>query len=471
MEIKKVGDPVLLKPCRPVRRLNRQIRDLLDRMAQTMYQAPGIGLAAPQVGVDRRIIVVDIGDGLIELINPEIIKSQGSADGWEGCLSNPGWYGLVPRSQRITVRGRDRRGNETWIDGEGMLARVLQHEIDHLDGIMFMDRATETVTEEELDRRERARKLKVVAMGTPEFAVATLDMLATRHDLALVITQPDRPVGRRRELKSPAVKQWADERGIPVVQPVRPGEPEIVERVREISPDAIVTAAYGRIVPPALLRIPRIGAFNVHASLLPRHRGAAPIARAIMEGDAQTGVTVMWMDEGMDTGDIALQHGEQILPDDTAGTLEIRLTTSNARALEGALALASEGRCPRTPQDGARATYARPLSRADERIDWTKTAVDIDRQVRALSPAPGAFTTTPTGPIKIWAGRWVSGSGQPGCVEVRDGHLTVACGEGLYRVEQLQPAGARRMSAAQYCHGHPDLDGSNWGQPGEGDAL
>mgnify|MGYP001359433818 CR=1 FL=1 len=386
--VKGADEPVLRTPAQPVARVTREIRQLLDRMAATMYAADGIGLAAPQVGVSKRIIVVDVGDGLIELINPEIVRRGEEVEAaYEGCLSLPRLLAEVERPTSVQVTGLDRRGRRIWIEGDGLLARCLQHEIDHLDGVLITDRARKVV---ELPPES---DLRVVFMGTPAFAVPSLEELLQRQVRVVgVITQPDRPQGRGLEPAAPPVKAVAAEYGIPVLQPERLDE-AVVEQLRAWRPDLLVVVAYGKILPAAVLQVPRLGAINVHASLLPRHRGAAPIQWAILAGDAVTGVTTMWMDEGLDTGDIILQRSIPLDDQVTAGQLHDRLARLGAQLLGETLRLVAEGKAPRRPQDPAQATMAPKLSRDDEWIDWSRDATVVARQIRALDPRPGARTT------------------------------------------------------------------------------
>ena len=380
-------EPVLRTPAQPVTRITREIRRLLDRMAATMYAADGIGLAAPQVGVSKRIIVCDVGDGLIELINPEIVRrGEDTETAYEGCLSLPRVLAEVERPASVQVTGLDRHGRRVWIEGEGLLARCLQHEIDHLDGVLITDRARKVV------QLPPESELRVVFMGTPGFAVPSLEELLRRYVKVVgVVTQPDRPQGRGLAPAAPPVKRLAEEHGLPVLQPERLDE-AVVEQLAAWRPDLLVVVAYGKILPPAVLAVPRLGAINVHASLLPRHRGAAPIQHAILAGDAVTGVTTMWMDQGLDTGDIILQRELPLDEEVTAGQLHDRLARLGAELLGETLRLVAEGRAPRRPQDPAAATLAPKLSPDDEWVDWDRPAVEVARRIRALDPRPGART-------------------------------------------------------------------------------
>lgn len=454
LEIRRYGDPVLRERAAEVKRINRSIKELLDGMAEAMYAARGVGLAAPQVGVSRRIVVVDVGDGLVELINPEIVHSSGEATAFEGCLSVPGFIGEVTRAAEVRVTGLDRNGRRIWVEGEGLLARALQHELDHLDGVLFLDRATR------VREVKPETELEIIFCGTPGFAVPVLDALLDRGcRIAAVITQPDRPVGRGRRVKFSPVKARALEEGLEVWQPERLSDPGIIRQIRELEPDVLVTAAYGRIVPREVLAIPTRGCINVHASLLPKYRGAAPIQWALMQGETVTGITTFFMDEGMDTGDIILQAETAVGPEDTAGTLQDRLAELGARVLLRTLRLVAAGEAPRRPQDHGAATYAPRLTRELERIDWSRPAGRLADLFRALDPHPGAYTDWRGRRLKIFKGSPAPVSGEttvPGQVLAADpgaGDLVVATGEGALALYEVQPENARRMTVAEFLRG------------------
>jgi methionyl-tRNA formyltransferase len=270
-------------------------------------------------------------------------------------------------------------------------------------------------------------------MGTAELACPCLEAVAGQT--ALVITQPDRPKGRSLQLAPPPVKVTAGKLGLPVSQPVKIRN--TVEEIRSTKPDVIVVVAYGQILPKSILEIPPRGCINVHASLLPRWRGASPIQHAILHGDRETGVTTMFINEKMDAGDIILQRAEPIRSDDTAGTLHDRLATLGAQLLVETLA----GDFPRRPQDESQATYARKLTKEDGRIDWTKPAVQIERQIRAMNPWPGAFAYLGDLMVKLWK------------AEVLNNEL---------RLLEVQPANGRRMSFEAFQRGHPEALVQAW---------
>ncbi|MCL6449822.1 MAG: methionyl-tRNA formyltransferase [Acetobacteraceae bacterium] len=506
LEIRKGGDPVLRRRCRPVRRISARVRQHLADMAETLYAARGVGLAASQVGLDERLVVLDVGEGLHKLINPEVVRTQGSSLGWEACLSFPGILGQVERAEQVWVRALDERGRLAWLEGSGILARALQHEIDHLDGVLFLDRARAVMTEEEYRALEEAAAraegdeaagaggvpagapagggggppapgLGLAFMGTPEFALPSLEAISgSAHRVLAVVTQPDRPRGRKGVPSPPPVKEWAQARGIRVLQPEDLEDAGFLGELRSLQPDVGVVVAYGRILPAAVLSLPRLGCINLHASLLPRYRGAAPIQWALINGERETGVTVAHLVRELDAGDIILQEPVAISPDDTAGSLGARLAKRGAELLVEALDLLAQGRAPRRPQDGSLASLAPSLGRSREEIRWDWPAARIDGLVRALAPSPGAFTTLGDRVLKVWKGRPLPGDGaEPGCGGPAPGTVTgvgpeglvVAAGGGRYLVEELQLEGKRRMAAAEFLRGSPLRPGTVLGRSGE----
>lgn len=452
---------VLRRRAEPVGRVTRSIAALIDDMLATMYDAQGVGLAAPQIGVSRRVIVVDIGDGPLALVNPEVVRRSAETEtAFEGCLSIPDLIGEVPRAQSIYVTGLDRRGRKVWVEAEGYLARAIQHEIDHLDGILFLDRAERVV---EIPREKR---LKIVYMGTPDFSVPVLErLLDDGFKVRAVVTRPDRPAGRGQRLRPSPVKELAAACDLEVLQPERADDPAFLARLEALAPDVIVTCAFGMILPRQVLDQARVAALNVHASLLPRHRGAAPIQHALLAGDAETGITVFYMDEGMDTGDILYQRALAIEPGDTFGTLHDRLSRLAAEALPEALRLLVSDDPPRIPQDERRATYAPRLRPEDERVRWDQPAPRVAAQIRALDPVPGAVTTWRGQRLKLFAAAVVEDPGvpagtgpgaEPGTVLAADPErgLVVATAGGAVAVAEVQAAGRRRMTVAEFLNGH-----------------
>ena len=276
--------------------------------------------------------------------------------------------------------------------------------------------------------------------------------MAAGHDIPLVLTQPDRPAGRGMRLASSAVAQAAERRGIPTLKPASLRQGDAARKLREANPDALVVAAYGLILPADVLEIPRHGCLNIHASLLPRWRGAAPIQRALLAGDTHTGVSIMRMDAGLDTGPVLLDKQITIGARDTAETLTQALSMLGAQAIVVALERL-EALAPRV-QDASLATYAPKIGKPEARIDWSRSSAAVDRLVRAFNPAPGAETTLEAQALKIWEAEPAPGSGAPGEVlECDAGRLVVACGEGALRVLQLQRPGGKRMPARDFLSG------------------
>ena len=305
--------------------------------------------------------------------------------------------------------------------------------------------------------------MRVIFAGTPLFAARALEaILVAGHAVPLVLTQPDRAAGRGQHLTPGPVKRLAVERDVPVYQPERLKSPEQQAPVFAVPADVMVVAAYGLILPQAVLDHPRHGCLNIHASLLPRWRGAAPIQRAILAGDGETGICVMQMDAGLDTGPVVSRHAVPIGPEDTAGVLHDRLADAGARAIVEALAaLARDGRLAANPQAAEGMTYAPKLGRDEAKIDWTADAATVARQVRAFNPVPGAFTQLGGAVLKIWRARVqpaAAGHPEPGRIAVRDGMLVAGCGRGeAIALDEVQPAGGRRMPGMLYVNGHPDI--------------
>jgi methionyl-tRNA formyltransferase len=295
--------------------------------------------------------------------------------------------------------------------------------------------------------------VKLVFAGTPEFAAAALRALhEAGHDIPLVLTQPDRPAGRGLKALPSTVKRVAQELGFAVQQPQTLKDENVIAALRELAPEALIVAAYGLILPPAVLKTPARGCLNIHASLLPRWRGAAPIQRALLAGDRETGISIMQMDPGLDTGPVLLQESIPIGPEDTAQTLHDRLAALGARLIVQTLEAPGEPQ----PQDDSKATYAPKIGRDEARLDWSETAASIERKVRAFNPAPGAWTTYRGAPLKIW--RAAGGEGvraEPGTVcSTSGGAITVAAGGGTsLKVLELQRAGAKRLAASAFVAG------------------
>jgi methionyl-tRNA formyltransferase len=289
--------------------------------------------------------------------------------------------------------------------------------------------------------------LDIVFMGTPDFAVPSLEALVDRHNVEAVVTNPDRRKGRGRRKVAPPVKQVSEEAGLRVLQPDKVNVASFVEEIREMEPDVIVVVAYGHILRERLLTLPPMGCVNVHASLLPAYRGAAPIQWAIMKGERRTGVTIMQMDRGMDTGPILAQRDEPIRPDDTAASLSERLARLGASTLVEALEGLEQGVVQPKPQP-PEGTKAPMLKKSDGRVDWNRPAGEVKDLVRGTDPWPGAFTELEGERLRLFGASLAEGSGSPGEVLGLEGDsLVVACGRGAVSIDELQLPGRKRMSA------------------------
>ena len=300
--------------------------------------------------------------------------------------------------------------------------------------------------------------LRVAFAGTPEFAACALEaILEAGYTVPLVLTQPDRPAGRGMKLTPSAVKQLALARGIEVDQPERLRTDEQRARLSACAPDVLVVAAYGLILPKAVLDMPRLGCLNIHASLLPRWRGAAPIQRAIEAGDPQTGITIMQMDEGLDTGDIVAMEAVPIGPAETAGSLHDRLADLGARLVVQALRAAEAAPLPRRPQPDEGVTYAHKIDKAEAMLDWSAPAALLERRVRAFDPVPGAATTLDGAMLKVWGARaepGVAPSAAPGMVLAADAAgIRVQTGQGVLVLTEVQRAGGKRQAAGDFLRG------------------
>ncbi len=299
--------------------------------------------------------------------------------------------------------------------------------------------------------------MKIVFMGTPEFAVPSLKALCEHgYDVVGVFTQPDRPKGRGNKVIASPVKQLAVEKGIPVLQPVRIRR-DGVEDLRALAPDLCVTAAFGQILSQEILDIPRLGTVNVHASLLPRHRGSAPINWAILQGDATVGVTTMMTDKGIDTGDMLLKAETPYLPGETAGELTLRMADLGASLLLDTLRAMEAGTLVRIPQDHAAMTYDPMLTKEMGVIDWTQPAADIVNRIHGLNPWPGCSTAVEGGRLKLLRAEVAQGTGVSGAILAADPKtgLVIAAGEGAVRIRQLQAPGGKPMDSRDYLRGHP----------------
>jgi methionyl-tRNA formyltransferase len=302
---------------------------------------------------------------------------------------------------------------------------------------------------------------RIVFMGTPEFAVPSLAALFELGEVVAVVTQPDKPRGRGQALAISPVKAYALERGVPVLQPVKLRTPPFSEELRHYAPDVCVVTAYGRILPKELLELPRKGCVNVHASLLPRFRGAAPIQWAIAQGDAETGVSLMVMDEGLDTGPVLAEKRLPIAPDETSATLHQKLSGLGGELLRECLPAYLRDELAPVPQPSEGVVLAPIIQKEEGRLDFTRPAVELERRLRAFTPWPGAFTTLEGKLFKVHRARVGAGRGEPGTVlSAGTQGLEVACGEGSLVLLEVQPEGKRVMGAGDFLSGRKLAPGS-----------
>lgn len=299
--------------------------------------------------------------------------------------------------------------------------------------------------------------MKIIFAGTPVFAATALDaLIQAGHEIVMVLTQPDRPAGRGMKAAASAVKLLAEQHHLALLQPLTLKTADIQQQLQALCADVMVVAAYGLILPQAVLDIPRLGCLNIHASLLPRWRGAAPIQRAILAGDHETGITIMQMDAGLDTGAMLLIHRVEITPDDTTQSLHDKLSLCGAHSIVEALTLLPQEKLAPVLQDETQACYAAKITKAEAEIDWRHSAQQLDRMVRTFNPSPGAYAHFRDMTLKIWQAEALDGNaGKLGeIVAVDRAGITVACGSGLLRIAVVQKPGGKKMSAADFLAGN-----------------
>lgn len=307
--------------------------------------------------------------------------------------------------------------------------------------------------------------MKIIFMGTPDFAAASLEALInSKHEVLAVVTQPDKPKGRKGELTSSPVKLIALEKGIEVYQPLKVRDEEFIETIRSYKPDVIVVVAFGQIIPQSILVMPKYGCVNIHGSLLPKYRGAAPIQWAVLDGEKETGITTILMDKGIDTGDMLLKKTIQIAEDETSGSLFDKLMALGAETILETLEGLEEGRLTPIKQGESPTDYAKMLTKAMGEIDFNKSAKELDCFVRGMDPWPSAYTSLGGKTLKIWKVKHVKGSGKPGSViEVRKDSFIIACGEDSLEVFEVQLEGKKRMKTGDFLKGSSLSIGQEFG--------
>lgn len=300
--------------------------------------------------------------------------------------------------------------------------------------------------------------MKIVFMGTPDFSVPVLEALASHYQVTAVVTQPDKPKGRGKAVAMSPVKEKAIELDIPVYQPVKARDPEFIQMLQELGPDLIVVVAFGQILPKNILSLPPMGCVNVHASILPQYRGAAPIQWAVINGEKESGVTTMMMDEGIDTGDMLEKMSLSLSPDETGGSLHDKLSRMGAELILSTLKKLEEGTIKRTPQTDENSCYAKMLKKSMGDIDWTMDAVSIERLIRGLNPWPSAYTRWNQKTLKIWKAQVLDDEYEGACGEVVYSDkkaIYVKTGRGTLSLEELQPEGKKRMDVEVFLRGYP----------------
>ncbi len=444
-KVVEVPNEVLRQKCQRVTKFDKKLGKMIDRMFDTMYEYDGVGLAAPQINQPIRVAVVHTDDetGPIELINPEIIEATGSEIDDEGCLSMPGIFGPVERFEQIVVKSQDRLGRSVKIKANGFFARAIQHEMDHLDGVLFTDKLVETEATP-----------RVVFMGTPEFAANTLrEVIDAGYNVVGVVSQPDKPVGRKREIKPTPVKEVALAHDIPVLQPAKIQED--YQGLLDLKPDLIITAAYGQIVPMAVLEAPQYGAINVHASLLPKYRGGAPIHQAIIDGETETGVTIMYMVDKLDAGDMLSKIIVPIEERDTVGTMFDKLSAAGAKVLIETLPQLIAGTLTPEAQREEDVTFSPNISRERERLDFSRSGEELYNQIRGMNPFPSAYTLLGSDRLKVYFAEKVPGRGSAGEIIAleADGPVVATGSDTALKLVDVQPAGKKRMDGATFMRG------------------
>ncbi|MCG2808734.1 MAG: methionyl-tRNA formyltransferase [Candidatus Portnoybacteria bacterium] len=434
MEIRKMilniqtgaDNPVLRRKAKEVKKINSQIRELILNMKETLESdGNSIGLAAPQVGKSLRIIAIspELNEKSIILINPKIVKTSFRKIVLEeGCLSLPNISIPIKRHSKITVQALNEKGEPIKIKTEGLAARIIQHEIDHLEGILIIDSLLGTVPRHEGLSPDY---LKTIFIGTSEFAVPVLEALVRCSLFAVqcVITAPDKPA------PSP-IKIATLQNGLPILQPEKISK--AAAKISDLKPDLIITASYGQIIPKNILDIPKYGSINIHPSLLPKYRGPSPIQTTILNGDKNTGISVMLMDEKMDRGPIIAQKKVAIKKRENYQDLEKRLSLLSANFLLKILPRYIQGKINPKKQNNSKASYTKILSRQDGQIKPKQTAREIERMLRAFTPWPGVWTIIKKRRVKILKAKVV---------------------QGRLLLETVQPEGKKPMTAEEFFRG------------------
>ena len=496
VSIVRSPNPILNTVCEPCELDDKSLRKLARQMAKAMYKNDGCGLAAPQLGVTKRLVVVDCDqeDGEqnpLVLVNPVLVETQGDpvVEG-EGCLSCPGISVPIARPPFARVRYFDLDGEEWEIEGDGLLGRCLQHELDHLDGVTMFERCDplariQALRDYELalaagraPRRDfggsaGALTMRVVFMGTPKFAAAILEDLAQQHEVVAVYTRPDAVRGRGKRLEPSAVKAAAERLGLSVRTPRTLRDEAVQRELAALAPDVVCVAAYGAILPKAVLDLPRHGCLNVHASLLPRWRGAAPIERAILAGDEETGVCVMRMEEGLDTGAYCVCRTTSVAGKSAVDLTE-ELADLGSHALLTALVRVERGVDVWTEQDEGRATYAEKVGKGELDLSPEAPAGILARRVLASSAAHPSRAVVAGRSLTVLRASEAEGEARAlaeglasGGVRFAGKRLLLGAADGALEVLSCKPDGKQAMDAKAFAAGVRGIKDGNltWEEP------
>lgn len=403
LKITKNTDPVWRYKFKSVTNFDTKLKALVRNMEETLTFTGGVGLAAPQVNEPLRLFIVDYGSLRETFVNPVLTKiDKETAEGEEGCLSIPGFRGILDRSNEVEIEYQDLKGTHKRATLTGFYARIIQHEYDHLSSKFYVDRI-----ENKKENLYEFEPIRLVYFGTPEFSASILKSLIGQstvgeYSITLVVTAPPKLAGRDQKPRTTPVEELARQFEIPVVAPSwfakkdekgkRILNQEILKKIKDANPEVIVVASYGKILPKEILEIPTHGAINVHASLLPKFRGASPIQTAIAAGEETTGISIMKMNEKMDEGPVIIAAKQKISPKDTSETLSNKLAFLGANLLNHVIHLWVAGKIKAKAQNHDKATYTKILTKEDGKIDWTKPPKNLSSLVRAYYPWPGVWT-------------------------------------------------------------------------------
>lgn len=393
LSITKNSDLIWKQKFKKVESVSSEVKRIVANMKETLEFTGGVGLAAPQVGIPLKIFIVNYGKLKGVFINPEISgKVKATTEGEEGCLSVPGFRGLLRRSNELKIDYLDSKGRKKQAHLTGFYARIIQHEYDHLKSVFYIDRITK-----KKDKLTHFSPVRLVFFGTPEFGAIILKSLIGQsvvgeYEVLGVITQPDSGSGYLPKKNFKPVKSLAKEFSIPVSQPLKLSSKSIKKYLKDLKPDVFIVASYGQILPKSILDIPKHGSLNVHASLLPKYRGASPIQQAVLNRERYTGITIMLMNEKMDEGDILGQIKVRIGSKETSKDLELRLAKIGAEFLHQIVHLWVNKKLKPRHQLSTKATYTKRLTKDSGYIDWTNPPQKLESMVRAYYPWPGVWT-------------------------------------------------------------------------------